>query len=84
MPILEEDTRPNKGKNKSGKRLPLQGFTGMADVYDAGREAIAWVKQKKLDLIELAKENEYNPDCSLRHYWEIHFKNYQDKYINKR
>lgn len=69
MPFEEEDTRPDKGRTKSGKRIPLQGSTGMEDPYDAGREAIAWLKTQKTYLIELAKDNEYNSSFSLRHYF---------------
>ena len=60
MPFEEEDTRPDKGRTKGGKRIPLQGSTGMEDPYDAGREAIHWLKTQKTYLIELAKANEYN------------------------
>ena len=69
MPFEEEDTRPNKGRTKIGKRITLQGSTEMEDPYDAGREAIAWLKTQKNYLIQLAKDNEYNSSFSLRHYF---------------
>ena len=84
MPFEEEDTRPDKGRTKSGKRIPLQGSTGMVDPYDAGREAIAWLKTQKTYLIELAKENEYNSNFSLRHYWEKYIKDFEKEYVNRR
>ena len=84
MPFEGEDTRPDKGRTKSGKRIPLQVSTGMVDPYDAGREAIAWLKTQKTFLIELAKENEYNSNCSLRHYWEKYIKDFEKEYVNRR
>jgi len=84
MPVEEEDTRPNRGRTPSGKRIPLQGSTGMVDPYDAGREAIAWYKKQKINLIELAKETEYNSDYSLRHYWEKYIGDFEKNYVNRR
>ena len=44
-PDLEEDPRPDKGRNKSGVRKYFYGRTGFEDPVDAGKEAIKWVKK---------------------------------------
>ena len=40
LPAVEEDTRPNQGRNKSGKRKYMLGRTGSDDPIQAGKQAI--------------------------------------------
>ena len=71
LPPESEDHRPNQGRNASGKRVPIEGTTGKEDPYAAGRIAVQWYEEKREYLTELAKENEYNSNYSLEHYWQI-------------
>ncbi len=83
LPPESEDHRPNQGRNASGKRVPLEGTTGKEDPYAAGRIAVQWYEEKRKYLTELAKENEYNSNYSLEHYWQIYFEDFQRDFQDK-
>ena len=55
LPAEEEDTRPNQGRNKSGKRKYIFGRTGSEDPFQAGKQAISWYKEQRKNFNLLVK-----------------------------
>ena len=79
LPVIEEETRPNQGRNKSGKRQPHYGTTGEEDPVAAGKAAIQWVIALRKDLDRKQEEEAYNSRNSLHHYWDIYWHRFNDK-----
>ncbi len=71
LPPSSRDIRENLGRSPSGKRLPYMGSTGEVDPLRAGKQAIIWY-EKLIEKIEnIRKEQKYNSQYNLHHYWEI-------------
>ena len=79
LPAVEEDTRPNQGRNKSGKRKYIFGRTGSDDPIQAGKQAIIWCKEQRKQLQETAEEKKYQSRHSLHYYWEQWWQKFSDK-----
>ena len=79
LPAEEEDTRPNQGRNKSGKRKYIFGRTGSEDPFQAGKQAISWCKEQRKKLQLAGEVEKYNSNHSLHHYWDIWWQKFSDK-----
>ena len=88
LPTPEEDIRPDRmkytGGTRKGKRKYFEGTTSEEDPFLAGKVAVEWYKKTRTKLTELGKQEEYNSQYSLIHYWEKYFADFQMEYINKR
>ena len=74
LPSEQEDTRPNKGRNNSGKRKYLFGRTGTDDPFQAGKAAINWCIGEKKKLVVAGAATKFDSSHSLHHYFEIFYR----------
>ena len=81
LPTPEEDIRPDRmkytGGTSKGKRKYFEGTTSEEDPFLAGKVAVEWYKKTRTKLTELGKEEEYNSQYSLTHYWEKYFADFE-------
>ena len=71
LPKVDRDIRPNLGRSPSGKRLPYMASTGETDPLRAGKQAIIWYEGLIEKIENIRKEQKYNAQYNLHHYWEI-------------
>ena len=65
LPPKEEDIREHKKK-----RLAYYSTTHTKDPYEAGRFAIAWLKDLIQQIEQEKQTQKYNSKTSLHHYWQ--------------